>query len=136
MGGLITVNCYEGGIPCGSTTDAKDEALVIIKKLECADRWRVTDECKALVKSSEQKFTDEINAFVKTGEDVNFRWDRKNSTLLHKAASLGYKEAVITLLENGARPEERSRFEYTALIEAAREGRVNTVTTLLDHGAS
>merc|ERR1711970_1608969 len=134
--GLITVNCYEGGIPCGSTTDAKNEALVIIKELECADRWEVTDECKALVKSSEQKFSDSINAFVKTGEDVNFRWDRWNKTLLHKAASLGYKEAVIALLENGARTEERSRFEYTALIYAAREGRVDTVRTLLEHGAS
>merc|ERR1719369_1487643 len=134
--GLITVNCYEGGIPCGSTSDAKDEALVIIKELECADRWKVTDECKALVKSSEQKFNDAINAFVKTGEDVNFRWDRWKSTLLHKAASLGYKEAVIALLENGARTEERCKYEYTALIDAARGGQVDTVRTLLEHGAS
>jgi len=134
--GLITVNCYEGGIPCGSTTDAKEEALVIIKELECADLWIVTDECKALVKSSEKKFSDAINAFVNTGEDVNFRWDRWNKTLLHKAASLGYQEAVIALLENGARTEERSRFKYTALIEAARKGQLDTVRTLLEHGAS
>jgi len=133
---LVTVNCYEGGLHCGSTTDAKEEVLAIIKELECADRWKPSDDCKALVKSSEQKFIDAINAFVKTGEDLNFRWDRSKSTLLHKASMLGYKDAMIALLENGARPDERCRFEYTPLIEAAREGKVDAVTILLEHGAS
>ena len=40
------------------------------------------------------------------------------------------------LLENGARPDERSRYGYTPLIEAAREGKVDAVTILLEHGAS
>ena len=133
---LVTVNCYEGGLPCGSKTDAKKEVFAIIKELECADRWKPSDECKALVKSLEQKFIDAIDAFAKTGEDLNFRWDRWKSTLLHKAAMLGYTDAMIVLLENGARPDERSRFEYTPLIEAAREGKVDAVTILLEHGAS
>ena len=36
------------------------------------------------------------------------------------------------LLENGARPDERSRYGYTPLIEAAREGKVDAVTILLE----
>ena len=35
---LVSVNCYEGGLPCGSQTDAKEEVLEMIKELECADR--------------------------------------------------------------------------------------------------
>ena len=79
---LVTVNCYEGGLHCGSTTDAKEEVLAIIKELECADRWKPSDECKALVKSSEQKFIDAINVFVKTSDDLNFCWDQWKTTLI------------------------------------------------------
>ena len=134
--GLFSVNCYEGGLPCGSQTDAKKDILDIVKELECADKYEVSDECKALVKSSEQRFIDAVNAFVKTGEDLNFRWDRWENTLLHVAAKLGYKNALIALLENGARPDEGCKYGYTPLIQAASEGQVDMVKILLKHGAS
>ena len=134
--GLFSVNCYEGGLPCGSKTDAKKDILDIVKELECADKYVVTAECKALVKSSEQRFIDAVIALGKTGEDLSFRWDRWENTLLHVAARLGYKKALISLLENGASPDEGDKYGYTPLIEAAREGKVELVRILLKHGAS
>merc|ERR1712126_692845 len=133
--GLFSVNCYEGGVPCGSQTDAKEAVLAIIKELECADLYVVTDECKELVKSSEQKFVMAIEEFVKSGEDLNFRWDRWENTLLQVAVSRGYKKAVVTLIENGAGLEEGDKYGYTALIDAARN-KAEMLRLLLKHGAS
>jgi len=119
-----------------SNTDAKQEVLTIIEELACADRYTVTEECKALVKASEGRFTEAIEAYAQTGEDLDFTWDRWEKTLLIVASGLGYKKAVVTLLENGANPDGVRTYGITALMKAVENGHVDIVNALIEHGAS
>ena len=83
--GLFSVNCFEGGQPCGSGSDARKDVLDIIESLECAGLYLVTDECKALVKESEDNLSDAIAKLAESGGDLDFTWDK--STLLMEAAT-------------------------------------------------
>merc|ERR1711913_36024 len=95
-----------------------------------------TEACKTLLKESEEKFNAAINEFIATGEDLNFRWDRRKITILMVASELGYKTSVETLIENGASVDLGCKYGVTALMKASRAGHADIVTMLIDHGAS
>lgn len=53
---------------------------------------------------------------------------------LHRAAYWGMSNAVVKLLDEGARPGERDETGATPLVKAVRNGHWETVQALLDHG--
>lgn len=64
-----------------------------------------------------------------------FKKDTSGGTQLHKYASRGDSEAVLQLLESGARPDETDYAGWTALHEAALKGHIEVVKILLKYGA-
>lgn len=65
-----------------------------------------------------------------------FKKDTSGGTQLHKYASRGDTEAVLQLLESGARPDETDYAGWTALHEAALKGHIEVVKLLLKYGAN
>ena len=94
---------------------------MVVKDLDCGKLYGygVTEDCKTLVKESEEKFNAAINEFIATGEDLNFRWDRWKISILMVASQLGYKTSVETLIENGASLDLGCKYGVTALMKAS-----------------
>ncbi|CAM1503339.1 Fc.00g081150.m01.CDS01 [Cosmosporella sp. VM-42] len=71
-----------------------------------------------------------------TGDFENF--EPRTLSALHVAASIGFRQLVVSLLENGYdnEKEERDSWENTPLHFAAAFGRPNIVEELLDRGAA
>lgn len=59
----------------------------------------------------------------------------KSISLLHKAAYLGLEEAIRTMLDEGADPNEIDEQGETPLHKAAREGHCDAVNALIEFGA-
>ena len=62
-------------------------------------------------------------------------WEDVNSQQLLEAAIEGDAELVLTLIDSGENINSTSTLGYSALALAVRNGNVNVVSTLLDHGA-
>ena len=89
-----------------------------------------------MVSSGEQAFLDETRAWVRSGGDIDARFDNI-SMRLHDAAKLGYCSALRWLLDHGADVEATKRYgTWTPLQFAAGYGRCEAAVVLLDAGAN
>lgn len=91
-------------------------------------------EMEVLFKAASSEDWDLVKALVKSGVDVNTRFN--DSTLLHYAAGLGSMEVAELLIDNGAYVNVADYLGYTPLHYAARHGSVEIFKLLIDNGAN
>lgn len=90
---------------------------------------------KALVRAALDGHTDEVQALLDKGVDVN-AVDKRGSTALMVAAWKGHSDIVKLLLDRGADVNLKKGDDgSTALMVAALEGHSDIVKALLDKGA-
>jgi ankyrin repeat protein len=77
-----------------------------------------------------------VKALLARGADVNAREPVRGQTALMWAAAEGHGEVIALLTASGADVQTRSNGGFTALLFAAREGRIPAARALLQAGAS
>jgi len=77
-----------------------------------------------------------LEVLVTNKADVNVQTQNFGETALMIASSRGYCQGVAYLLENGARSELCNKDSCTALIYAARAGRVDVIKRLISGSAN
>jgi uncharacterized protein len=90
----------------------------------------------ALMTAARTGKVDAVNTLLMHGADVNATEGWRAQTALMWAAAEGYTPVIQTLIAHGANIHARSNGGFTALLFAAREGRIDSSRTLLDLGAS
>ena len=78
---------------------------------------------------------DALRVLIRSGADVNAKESRGGQTALVWAAAEGHGAAAAALIEAGADVHQRLKDGFTPLLFAVREGRIDTVRTLLKMGA-
>jgi ankyrin repeat protein len=77
-----------------------------------------------------------VNVLLDHGASVNAKESWRGQTALMWAAAEGHGPVVKVLVARGADVLLRSKIGFTALLFAARDGRIDSVNTLLDAGSS
>ncbi|HEV2201182.1 MAG TPA: ankyrin repeat domain-containing protein [Bryobacteraceae bacterium] len=89
----------------------------------------------ALMTAARTGKVDAVKALVAHGADVNVKEPKRGQTALMWAAADGNTAVVEELVEHGADMHAKTKANFTPLLFAIREGRIDTVRALLKAGA-
>ena len=94
-----------------------------------------------LLFAAEKKRFNLVNAFIRMGADVNYRYPQgkdyaDGTTALIHAAAAGNLETVKLLVENGAKVNLQTTAGYTAALVAQEANRTEIYDYLMQHGAT
>jgi len=88
----------------------------------------------ALMTAARTGKVDAVKALISHGADVNFKETKRGQTALMWAAADGNTAVVEELVEHGADMHAKTKANFTPLLFAIREGRIDTVRALLKAG--
>merc|ERR1712228_214974 len=114
--GLLSINCYEGNVPCEAESPAAEELLKSLKPFQCTQQFDISENCRELMRKNEMLVENALNNFIQSGGNPNmkvkkdqavlvtpeFKYTRdkiaggipNEQSILYAMAVLGYKDAV------------------------------------------